>query len=401
MVYGKFVRELFNLPEIVSPAEFAQKRVLAISSSYQVKAMQQLLDSICGFAVDVTGCKLDNLQELPAGTVYDIVIVIDGLECVRDFPAAIATVKALCKDEGLLFILARTPADDGRDMNFYHYEDYWRYESDDLKMLFSDCQWITAVEDDAQPYLAVKFVKSSPPEVYHTDTVAIYNCRWHKRMIYSQVAFAAGFFGAMKTLDMIGREYGTDKSSLLHHYLEKYEFFLNRFCDQNFVFMELGVFKGSSTKMWKKYFPKAEIIGVDIDPDCRMYEEDRIRIINADLGDEKILQGLAGMQASIIIDDASHFWSHQLLALFTLFPSLPSGGIYIMEDLGTSLNREAWPGYDDVSISGFDICSQIAEVVTGKAQLRSPGLYKEEIERIGWQTDMISFIKGSCILIKR
>ena len=72
-----------------------------------------------------------------------------------------------------------------------------------------------------------------------------------------------------------------------------------------------------------------------------------------------------------------------------------------MEDLGTSLNRDIWPGYDDAPVSGYALCSQIAEVVTGKGSLRSPGLYSEEIERIGRETEMISFIKGSCILVKR
>ena len=401
MSYGKFVVDLFRATEVLVPEELKGKKILAVSRSYAGSAVQELFEMIYGFSVDVTGCEITELHNIDTDNFFDIIILVDGLEAVKNFAASIAALKTHCRENGLIFIIARTPADHNADNEYSHYEDYWRYTITDLQQLFSDCRWITAIEDDEQPFIAIKFIKSPPLAENRTDEIAVYNCRWHKKMRNDAKYLSAGFFNHYQKLDTLGCQYETDKSSLRHHYLDKYEFFLQAFCDKEFVFMELGVFKGSSAKMWKQYFQKAQIVGVDINSDCKKYEEERLHIIIANLADDFSLQQLAKLGASIIVDDASHLWSHQIKALLTLFPSLPSGGIYIMEDLGTSLNRDIWPGYDDAPVSGYDLCSQIAEVVTGKGNLRSPGLYREEIERIGRETEMISFIKGSCILVKR
>ena len=57
--------------------------------------------------------------------------------------------------------------------------------------------------------------------------------------------------------------------------------------------------------------------------------------------------------------------------------------------------------FSNNNIINFFKNKQIAEVATGKTHLRNPGLYQEQIEEIGMQTEMISFIKGSCIIIKK
>lgn len=72
-----------------------------------------------------------------------------------------------------------------------------------------------------------------------------------------------------------------------------------------------------------------------------------------------------------------------------------------MEDVGTSLNTDKWTNFNDTVVSGYDICSQIAEVCTGKTHLRSSELYQAQVEAIGMQTEAVVFIQGSCILIKK
>lgn len=58
-------------------------------------------------------------------------------------------------------------------------------------------------------------------------------------------------------------------------------------------------------------------------------------------------------------------------------------------------------GFDDAVITAYDVCSAVAECVTSGGALRNEIPLLEDIERIASQVDMISFIHGSCILIKK
>lgn len=86
--------------------------------------------------------------------------------------------------------------------------------------------------------------------------------------------------------------------------------------------------------MWVDYFPKAHIYGFDID-DFSAVQLPRTRIIRGDQGNPEDL--LRVVQAcptfDVIIDDGSHASSHQQITLQTLFPTLVSQGLYIIEDL--------------------------------------------------------------------
>lgn len=215
------------------------------------------------------------------------------------------------------------------------------------------------------------------------------------------------FFGSYNLLDDIGGKYGTDKSSKYHDYLRKYELFFSKWKNQRFVLLELGVYKGASLKTLGEYFSDAEIIGVDIDRKCKTYEGENRKVVITDLSIWDNIAKLALFNPSIVIDDASHMWSHQIKALFALFPKLPSGGIYIIEDLGTSFHCCDEVPYQDAPISAYDLLSAIAEVITSREFLRDDsysrgiGDISAEIEELASQIDMISFVHGCCVLIKR
>jgi predicted DNA-binding protein YlxM (UPF0122 family) len=79
-------------------------------------------------------------------------------------------------------------------------------------------------------------------------------------------------------LDEIGKKNGTDKSSIYHDYLKKYEKYLPFKREDKLNFLEIGVARGESLKTWKEYFFNSEIIGIDILRECLDYEEDRIKV---------------------------------------------------------------------------------------------------------------------------
>jgi hypothetical protein len=99
--------------------------------------------------------------------------------------------------------------------------------------------------------------------------------------------------------------------------------------------LEIGVSHGGSLQIWKEYFgPQAEIMGIDIDPRCKEYEEDQIHILIAD--QSKLKAGDIG-PFDIVIDDGSHVPAHQTASLEALWDD--TSGVYLIEDC-----HQGYPG---------------------------------------------------------
>jgi len=151
----------------------------------------------------------------------------------------------------------------------------------------------------------------------------------------------------MSTLDIIANSYGTDKSSYMHNYCVKYEKYLpfNRY--DTLKIMEIGVFRGESLKTWKDYFYRSQIIGIDILPECKNYEEDRINVEIGSQIDGDFLNMVSEKYGlfDMILDDGSHVNSHVIYSFNHLFDSVKSGGVYIVEDCTTSYWGDFEGGY--------------------------------------------------------
>lgn len=146
----------------------------------------------------------------------------------------------------------------------------------------------------------------------------------------------------MGLLDDIGVKYGADKSSKFHHYLDFYQEQLpNR--DFSGRLLEIGVMDGLSMKMWAEYYPKAEIVGIDIKDMEHMHDEawgvpKSVKLLKLDGTNPRHMRSLAlGGKFDIIIDDGSHFMADQQKSFEILYyDQLNEGGVYILEDLWTS-----------------------------------------------------------------
>ena len=376
--------------------------MIKILCNYMEKAGVAALDKLLLFHASVLDSYI-SIQDIPRAVgdmQYDLVILLEGLEKEDSFQEAAGILQSVCRPEGRLIILARTPYETGTRVCLEFYEDVWRYEPQDIPVLFGQCEVERAILSDPAYMLAIRLRKTGRiPPVKDLSEYPLFHCVAQRRISRAEAA-GLGFFREQGQLDEIGVRCHTDKCSYDHNYLNKYEFFLRHWQQDSFNLLELGVYMGSSERMWKEYFPKAQIYGVDIDRECLVYEEDRIHILEADLSKQAELEKLKDIQPRIIVDDASHFWSHQILALFTLFDTLPSGGIYIIEDLETSTDAEQFPQCQDAELSAYEVCSRIAQVVAGKKPCQE-GAFAEEITGLGMKIEMISILKGSCILIKR
>ena len=96
--------------------------------------------------------------------------------------------------------------------------------------------------------------------------------------------------------------------------------------------------------MWRDYFPRAEIYGLDRDEGAKKQEGDRIHIFIGDQEDASTLDVVVDKAGGldIVIDDGGHRARQQIGTLVYLWPFLRRGGVYVVEDTHTSY----LPSYD-------------------------------------------------------
>jgi demethylmacrocin O-methyltransferase len=141
---------------------------------------------------------------------------------------------------------------------------------------------------------------------------------------------------------------GTDKWGS-HWYTQHYQRYFGTLRKRPLNLLEIGVggeamvdYGGASLRMWKRFFPNARIVGIDIF-DKRHFSEPRIDVRICDQTDAQALRKLSEEYGGfdIIIDDGSHVNEHVIGTFRTLFPLLRPNGIYAIEDTQTSY----WPSY--------------------------------------------------------
>ncbi|SIT83016.1 Methyltransferase domain-containing protein [Yoonia rosea] len=129
-----------------------------------------------------------------------------------------------------------------------------------------------------------------------------------------------------------------------HHYFPIYTRYFDQFRNRPTRFLEIGVSKGGSLEIWRKYLgPDAVIFGIDIDPACAKFDglAAQVRIGSQDDPDflNKVVDEMGGID--VVLDDGSHHMDHIPVTLETLFPRLAENGVYMIEDLHTSY----WPKF--------------------------------------------------------
>lgn len=124
-----------------------------------------------------------------------------------------------------------------------------------------------------------------------------------------------------------------------HHYFSVYERYFAPWRNRPLRFLEIGVFRGGSLRMWRNYFgPQATIFGIDIDPACAEFDgrHGQVRIGSQDDPEflARVVDEMGGVD--VILDDGSHHMDHIAASMKALFPRLSEGGLYMIEDLHTA-----------------------------------------------------------------
>ena len=149
-------------------------------------------------------------------------------------------------------------------------------------------------------------------------------------------------------LRVLATIYGSDKWNT-HWYAQHYEHHFRPLRHRPVNLLEIGVggydnptAGGASLRMWKRFFPRGHIYGVDV-YDKSALQESRITIFRGSQRDPAFLRATAATigRLDIVVDDGSHRSEDVITAFETLFPLLADGGIYAIEDTQTSY----WPEY--------------------------------------------------------
>lgn len=147
-------------------------------------------------------------------------------------------------------------------------------------------------------------------------------------------------------LTRLAKFFGTDKAGA-HNYTPNYEAHFRPIRKKSLTVLEIGVggnqspeSGGSSLRMWRAYFPRARIVGIDL-YDKRWHDGSRIKTYQGSQADGdfllKVIKEIG--PPDILIDDGSHRCEHVIASFNILFPHIAMGGIYVCEDLETSY----WP----------------------------------------------------------
>lgn len=152
-------------------------------------------------------------------------------------------------------------------------------------------------------------------------------------------------------LCQLARKYGSDKYSAKHSYTAWYwEQFKDRRESVRSV-AEVGIGEGASLRMWREFFPNAEIIGID---------NDRARLIN-DFGQriysvlfdqsspsdmQLLTNNFHSRAVDLFIDDGSHRPEDQIATCLAVMPHLPPHALYVIEDVAAPEITEAFTAYE-------------------------------------------------------
>lgn len=157
-------------------AEIRGKRIIEVGACSINGSIRPLMESYQpkeyigvdiskGPSVDMV-CAVDELVSKFGKQSFDVVISTEMLEHVKDWRKAFHNLKAICRENGILFLTTRSY---GFVYHAYPY-DYWRYEVEDIQRIFEDFR-IEALEKDPEKGVFVKCRK--PVDFRETDLSGI------------------------------------------------------------------------------------------------------------------------------------------------------------------------------------------------------------------------------------
>lgn len=129
-------------------------------------------------------------------------------------------------------------------------------------------------------------------------------------------------------------------------YFETYDALLAPYRGKAITFVEIGIFDGGSLFMWRDYFgPNARIIGIELNPEAKKWEDHGFEIFTGSQSDETFWQKFFAEigPVDILLDDGGHTYEQQIITTECALPHIKDGGLLVVEDTHTSYMRGFGP----------------------------------------------------------
>lgn len=207
--------------------------------------------------------------------------------------------------------------------------------------------------------------------------------------------------------------YGTDKWNE-HWYAEIYADHFRELRDQELNVLEIGVGGydhpqngGASLRMWKAYFHRSHIHGIDI-YDKKPIEERRIKVWQGSQIDLAFMSAVFAEigRVDIMVDDGSHMNAHVIETFRHCLPLLAPDGIYAIEDVHTSYLPQ-YGGNPQASADPATIMGYFKRLADGLNHTEMPGQSEVAgglhtlIRAMHFYRDLIIVERGDCTQPRR
>lgn len=156
------------------------------------------------------------------------------------------------------------------------------------------------------------------------------------------------------------------------HYFNVYDRHLKKFSNRAVRLLEIGIYSGGSLEMWKDFFGKdCQIIGVDIEDACKLYESEQVKVV---IGDQESVRFWDEFKRNhppvdIIIDDGGHLPNQQRITFEESFSHLKPGGVFICEDVHGLFNDFSFHSYGiAMSLNGMQKREGYQGVIANRTQ---------------------------------
>tara|TARA_Y100000590_G_C15650198_1_gene988434 strand:+ start:338 stop:1165 length:828 start_codon:yes stop_codon:yes gene_type:complete len=150
------------------------------------------------------------------------------------------------------------------------------------------------------------------------------------------------------------------------NYFPIYEKLFEKYRNKEITFVEIGVLSGGSLHMWKKYFgEKSRIIGIDLNPKAKKFEEEGFEIFVGSQSDENFWEYFFNKvgNVDIILDDGGHTNFQQIMTTCCTVPFIKDNGILVVEDVfhsyGVSYGSKGF--FNPSKYSFINFCKKIAD----------------------------------------
>jgi SAM-dependent methyltransferase len=177
--------------ENVERREFEGKRVLEVGSKYINGSVRPLIERFCSpheyIGVDVEPGRFVDLI-LPAEKLveyfgpesFDVVIATELLEHVQDWRLVTINLKEVLKRGGYIYVTTRS-----RGFLFHAYPyDFWRYEVEDMRKIFSDFEILKLIKDHEAPGVLLKARKHLNYSPNNLQDIALYSMILGQRTVF-------------------------------------------------------------------------------------------------------------------------------------------------------------------------------------------------------------------------